>query len=160
MCHDTTQKVKAVTLLSLVDIQVFARKILRLFGNVRKEDIENEARAVSKICEGGKCKNIVEVISHGWLPNHNSFYYIDMEFCLETLDDRIFGTVREDAATRYVEAESDAAAPYVDHQSAAGNVKPQMTEFVQDAKLGLFPDFEEADLQYCLDIVDDIVTAS
>ena len=95
---------------SLVDLQIFARKILRLFGGVRKEDIDNEARAVSQLCAPGRCKNVVEVIRHGWLPTDSSYYYIDMEYCSETLDDRIHGRSRE--------AERDSESPYADPKSA------------------------------------------
>lgn len=32
---------------------------------------------------------MVEVIKHGWLAEDNSYYFIDMEYCSETLEDRI-----------------------------------------------------------------------
>jgi len=32
---------------------------------------------------------VIEVIKHGWLPRNPSYYYIDMECCTETLEDRI-----------------------------------------------------------------------
>jgi serine/threonine protein kinase len=70
-------------------IQVFARKVIRLFGPVTEDDIENEAKAVSALCTGGRCKYIVEVLKHGWLVRDQSYYFIDMEYCEETLEDRI-----------------------------------------------------------------------
>lgn len=94
--YDTViQKVNAAIFPSLIDLQVFARKILRLFGDIRRKDIDNEAKAVSKLCTAGRCRNIVEVIRHGWLPNDASYYYIDMEYCSETLNDRILGIGQE-----------------------------------------------------------------
>jgi len=68
---------------------VFARKIVRLFGHVTSEDIENEAKAVSALCFGGQCKYVVELLKHGWLTPANSDYFIDMEYCPESLEDRI-----------------------------------------------------------------------
>lgn len=70
-------------------MQVFARKIIRLFGQVTEDDIENEAKAVSSLCTGGHCRQIVEVLKHGWLTKEHSYYFIDMEYCQETLEDRI-----------------------------------------------------------------------
>ena len=32
---------------------------------------------------------MIEVIKHGWLANDYSYYFIDMEYCRETLEDRI-----------------------------------------------------------------------
>jgi serine/threonine protein kinase len=56
---------------------------------VTREDIANEARAVAKLCREEITPFIVKVISHGWLPASNSYYYIDMEYCAETLETRI-----------------------------------------------------------------------
>ena len=90
MLDQATQKVhSAVRFFDLADLQVFARKILRVFGDVHREDIEKEANIVSQLCTAGRCKNVVEVIRHGWLSTHSSYYYIDMEYCFETLNDRI-----------------------------------------------------------------------
>jgi len=59
-------------------IQAFARKLIRI-SNV--EDVQNEIRAVDKLCKpGGKCKNIVVVLRHGKVPTF-PFYYFDMELC-------------------------------------------------------------------------------
>ncbi len=78
------------------NLKTFARKILRLFGGVRREDIDNEVRAISQLCSGGKCRYIIEVIRHGWFPVDDAYYYIDMEYCSETLNDRILAMVRSD----------------------------------------------------------------
>src|SRR5271170_5982590 len=64
--------------------QVFARKIIRVFGGVTEKDILNEVRAVEKLCKPGTHKNIVCVFRQGWLLP--SYYYLDMEFCDLDLD--------------------------------------------------------------------------
>ena len=69
------------------NFQLFARKIIRLFGHVTAEDIDNEARAVSALCCGGQCKYLVDVFEHGWLTGAKTDYFIDMEYCPETLED-------------------------------------------------------------------------
>jgi len=74
-----------------INLQVFARKIIRPFGDVTREDIECEARVISELCQTGKCKNVVGVIKHGWLTRNSSYYYIDMVYCLETLEAHING---------------------------------------------------------------------
>jgi serine/threonine protein kinase len=57
---------------------------MRVFGSVTQEDIENEVRAVSELCRPGQSNTVVEVIMHGWLPR-TDFYFIDMEYCPDTL---------------------------------------------------------------------------
>jgi serine/threonine protein kinase len=64
---------------------VFARKIIRIFGEVTEEDILKEVRAVEKLCKPGTHKNIVSVFRQGWL-SPSSYYYLDMEFCDLNLD--------------------------------------------------------------------------
>lgn len=68
---------------------MFARKIIRVFGNSTADDIENEAKAVAALCSGRESKYVVDVIEHGWLTKANMYYFIDMEYCPETLEDRI-----------------------------------------------------------------------
>src|SRR5438270_7412581 len=60
-----------------------------LGGHVTKEDIDNETKAISAICTPGGNKNIVAVREHNWLALQPGFYYIDMEYCDETLASRI-----------------------------------------------------------------------
>jgi serine/threonine protein kinase len=75
----------------LADGQVFARKILRIFGDLTREDVDNEATVVSQVCREGQSNSIVEVYDHGWLPGFDSsYYYVDMEFCSQTLEDWIY----------------------------------------------------------------------
>ena len=52
----------------LADLQVFARKILRIFGDLTREDVENEAAVISRVCRSGQSNTVVEVYDHGWLP--------------------------------------------------------------------------------------------
>src|SRR5271154_6314440 len=66
--------------------EVFARKIICLFGDVTKEDIVNEARVTSELCQPQRSNTVVEVMRYAWLPGHPSYYYIDMEYCSETLE--------------------------------------------------------------------------
>jgi serine/threonine protein kinase len=62
--------------------EVFARKILRLNAMLRIEDVENEIRAVNKLCSAAKAQgeNIVIVIRHGTLSS-SLYYFFDMELC-------------------------------------------------------------------------------
>jgi serine/threonine protein kinase len=90
-------------------MQVFARKILRLFGQVTEQDIENEAKAVSSLCTNGECKQIVEVLQHGWLTKDHSYYFIDMEYCQETLEDRLRSFSKQAPVTTTMGAEQKEA---------------------------------------------------
>jgi len=67
---------------------------------VTREEIENEAAVISQLCRG-VCKNIVEVMQHGWLPRNRALYYIDMECCQETLEHRIRGKVQPQAESAW-----------------------------------------------------------
>lgn len=55
-------------------------------GGVTREDIDNEAMAIAKLCVGNNTNTIVEVFANGWLPHHPTIYYIDMEYCEHTLE--------------------------------------------------------------------------
>jgi len=71
---------------------VFARKFIRPSGSITRRDIENEVETISKLCHHSRsCKNVVEMLDHGWLDITQTFYFIDMEYCSETLEDRIHG---------------------------------------------------------------------
>jgi serine/threonine protein kinase len=59
--------------------QVFARKIIRIFGEVKDEHIQNEIRAVAKLCWKETHKNLVAVFDYGLLIT--SYYFLDMELC-------------------------------------------------------------------------------
>lgn len=66
---------------------MFARKTLRLFDSESKQDIENEARVVTKLSQKSH-HNIIHVMRHGWL--NPALYYIDMELCQKTLAHHIY----------------------------------------------------------------------
>jgi len=51
--------------------------------------IENEAKPVSALRFGGH-KYVVEVLKHGWLTSEKSDYFIDMEYCPESLEDQMW----------------------------------------------------------------------
>lgn len=83
-----------------------------------------------------------------------------MEYCSETLDDRIHGRAR--GAERYSES------PYADFTPAleapkvldtAVDINAQMTEFVENTETWLESDVLESDVQVLLDVIDDIVNA-
>ena len=77
------------------NVQTFARKILRIFGELTREDVENEAAVISQVCIPGQSNTVVEVYEHGWLPGLDpSYYYVDMEYCPQTLEERIHGTAK------------------------------------------------------------------
>jgi serine/threonine protein kinase len=70
-------------------LQVFARKLIRMSGGITRDEIENEAAAITALCGEGTCDRIVTVLRHGWLPRNPSYYFIDMEYCGETLEAKI-----------------------------------------------------------------------
>lgn len=43
-------------------------------------DVQNEIRAVTKLCTPGSHRHIIEVLRHGRLPN-SPYYFFDMELC-------------------------------------------------------------------------------
>lgn len=78
--------IKKRKILELTVHQLFARKIIRVFGAITRAEIENEGRLISSFLENGGHENIVTVTSHGWIRD---FYFIDMELCDLTLQDYI-----------------------------------------------------------------------
>jgi serine/threonine protein kinase len=72
----------------LIDsIQVFARKLIRPFGDITVGDVENEIRAAEKLCKPGAHRNIVAVTEHGKF--HPGYYFLDMELCDLSLENYI-----------------------------------------------------------------------
>jgi serine/threonine protein kinase len=67
------------------DYKFFARKVIRPFAAVHKKDIENEVRAINKLCQSLH-PNIVQVFHHGYLKRDSAFYFMDMELCDFTLE--------------------------------------------------------------------------
>ena len=86
-------------------MKIFARKIIRRFGPATEQDIENEANAVSVLCTGTRCKYVVEVLRHGWLTGDHTYYFIDMEYCIQTLDDFIKDIANKSQGVQHSEME-------------------------------------------------------
>lgn len=87
-------------------VQRFARKILRIFGDVTREDVDNEAAVISQVCRPGQSNTVVEVYDHGWLPGPDPlYYYVDMEFCEETLEEWIQNTTKRPSITPKISGE-------------------------------------------------------
>ena len=94
MAHALTFKMERIGpfSLGLTELNLFARKFIRASGSVTRQDIENESNTISKLCRGRHCKYVVQVEDHGWLDDTETFYFIDMEYCSETLEARIRGS--------------------------------------------------------------------
>jgi len=56
---------------------------------VTKKDIENEMQAIKRLCGPDISPFIIAATKQGWLPRNPSYYYIDMEYCAETLENGI-----------------------------------------------------------------------
>jgi|SRR5579862_4789705 len=132
------------------DHQVFARKIVRIFGDVTPEDAENEGRMLSKLCRPGRSNAVVEVIKHGWLPRHPSMYYMDMEYCPETLESRIYA-----AGQKAQGSESGSVLDTVSGQVERESLSTGTTEATTtDESNEPSPDFDQ--WESVVDIIDDI----
>ena len=70
--------------------RTFARKLIRPFAGVSNEDIENEVRALNKLCKSNH-PNIVQVLEYGQLQDDGAIYFIDMEICDATLEKYLQG---------------------------------------------------------------------
>lgn len=65
--------------------------------------MENEADVVSKLCQPGQSNTVVVVYNHGWFPGPDqSYYYMDMEYCEQTLDEWIKDSTRHQAPQKKV----------------------------------------------------------
>jgi serine/threonine protein kinase len=65
-------------------------------GNVTKEDVDNEIRALKKLCQNGH-PNIVQVFEYGQLNPDGAVYFIDMELCDVSLEKYLQGAEIDDA---------------------------------------------------------------
>ena len=72
----------------ILNVQLFARKLVRPFTVFTESDLRNELRALDKICTRDN-PHIVNVLRHGPLP-FSTFYYIDMQLCDINLNDYIY----------------------------------------------------------------------
>jgi serine/threonine protein kinase len=70
---------------------LFARKVIRPFaGIVTNVDLENEVRAIKRLCKTGH-PSIVQVFDYGKLKEDGMFFYIDMELCQTSLEGYLRG---------------------------------------------------------------------
>ena len=72
--------------------QSFARKLVRPLGDLTEKDVQNELRAIKKLCEDNSHLNLVFVFGHGQFfdaKSQLSWFYIDMELCDFDLHDAI-----------------------------------------------------------------------
>jgi serine/threonine protein kinase len=56
---------------------------------VRQKDVDNEVRAVNKLCKSNH-PNIVQVLELGQLRADSTSFFIDMELCSVSLDNYIY----------------------------------------------------------------------
>src|SRR5271154_1333960 len=75
--------------------QEFARKIVRPFAGITKEDIENEARVVRELQNLEGHPNIISILRDGWEETPFLYYFLDMELCDMNLNDYIHGQQRD-----------------------------------------------------------------
>ena len=54
--------------------------MIHVLGRVKKDDVDNEVRALKKLCQN-QHPNIVQVFDYGQLHPDSTIYYIDMELC-------------------------------------------------------------------------------
>jgi len=68
-----------------------------------EKDIQDEVRAVTKICTSPENKNIVSVFTHGRLPS--SCYFFDMQLCDFNLQQWLYspGAATRTALSRHLE---------------------------------------------------------
>jgi serine/threonine protein kinase len=64
--------------------------LLRPFAQVRPEDVQNEIRAVMKLCITGH-PHIVQILGNPAKLSNSTYYAIDMEFCEVTLENFVAG---------------------------------------------------------------------
>jgi serine/threonine protein kinase len=74
-------------------MKAFARKIISL-SLVDPKTIENEARAIAKLCNPSAHENIVAVLRKGYLLEDTYFFY-DMELCKMNLNTYILRTWKD-----------------------------------------------------------------
>jgi len=62
-------------------------KLLRPFVGLSQQEIDNEVRAMDKLCRTSH-NNLIAIYGHGFLRPH-TFYFIDMECCDTNLEEYI-----------------------------------------------------------------------
>src|SRR5271155_1660154 len=101
MCDVVTEEVLPTA--AMLILQVFARKLIHAVGGNQREiqmGIDNEVRAMTKLCSNGGHPNIINILHHGWL-NKDQWYYFDMELCAMNLEDFIHGPYIETLGGQY-----------------------------------------------------------
>jgi serine/threonine protein kinase len=124
----------------IADVQIFARKIIRIFGDSTREDVENEAAVISQVCRSGQSNTVVEVYEHGWLPGFDpSYYYVDMEYCSQTLEEWIHGpSGYKNSEGRRSTAGAAGSSPTTTDQETPGQfVSEQIHDILQNITSGL-----------------------
>jgi len=69
--------------------ELFARKLMKPFSDFTQVEIQNELRAVTKLCRGNP-RHLVGVHGQGQLQD-SPYYFIDMELCDINLEEYIYG---------------------------------------------------------------------
>ena len=72
------------------NFKTFARKLIRLWAGITQPEIDNEVRAINKLCKSNH-PNIVQVLGYGQLKADGVFYFIDMELCETSLEKYLQG---------------------------------------------------------------------
>jgi serine/threonine protein kinase len=80
---------------ALTNSKTFARKLIRPWAGISQADIDNEVRAINKLCKTNH-PNIVQVLGYGQLKADGVFYFIDMELCETSLEKYIQGETIND----------------------------------------------------------------
>lgn len=122
-----------------------------MIGDVTTEDVEMEARMI-ELCRPGLSNTVVEVIKHGWLPRQGSIYFIDMEYCLETLESRIHGTGHKPPQNDLV---SGKEAPHIEKRHAVVESISTRTTKVPTTE-DMTESSPEFDWQSVIDVIQDI----
>lgn len=61
--------------------QSFARKLIRLTGKARKDEVKNETRVIEEFLSATDHPNIIKIWCHGFYARPFNYYFIDMELC-------------------------------------------------------------------------------
>jgi len=64
--------------------------VIRELGFVTKDDVDNEVRALKKLCQN-QHPNIVQVFEYGQLNPESTIHFIDMELCDISLGNYLLG---------------------------------------------------------------------
>ena len=72
--------------------------MIRELGSITKDDVDNEIRALKKLCQDQQ-SNIVQVFDHGLLNPDNTIHFIDMELCDISLANYLLGQELKDVVS-------------------------------------------------------------